>query len=103
MRNFVRPIVLVAAFATLAGVTSQAQAQRRPDSLTMSCAAAKSIVDRAGAVVMQSGPNIYDRYVSHGGHCTLSEETIPAFIPSADNRACFVGYTCREKEDVSDP
>lgn len=103
MRRSFRLFFLTASLAGLAFALSPAHAQRRPDSLTMSCAAAKSLVDRAGAVVMQSGPNIYDRYVSHGGHCTLSEETIPAFVPSADSRACFAGYTCREKEDVNDP
>lgn len=103
MRYFLRPAVMVLASIILTAVISPSQAQRRPDSLTMSCAAAKSLVDWAGAVVMQSGPNIYDRYVSHGGHCTRSEETIPAFVPSADSRVCFAGYTCREKEDVNDP
>lgn len=69
-------------------------AQARPDTTTMSCNAAASLVNTRGAVVLGSGPSIYDRYVEDRGFCQIDEDTEPAFVPTADNRQCFVGYHC---------
>jgi len=95
------------ALVTLAGLgifaAMPAQAQGRPDSMSMSCSAARALVQRSGAIVMQSGPGIYDRYVDHRGFCTISEEVDPAYIRTRDSRQCFVGFTCREREDQVDP
>lgn len=82
-----------AAGAALAAMTSGA-AMARPDSLAMTCAAAAGLVSSQGAVVMGTGPNIFDRYVSSLRYCSGSEQLKPEWIKTKDNPQCFVGYTC---------
>lgn len=82
-----------AAGATLAAIAS-GPALARPDSLTMTCAAAAGMVSSQGAVVMGTGPNIFDRYVISLRYCAGSEQLKPEWIKTKDNPQCFVGYTC---------
>ena len=83
----------------LAALSAPAQAQRRPDTTAMSCAAAQALVARSGAIVLGTGGSTYDRFVRHRGFCTPSESTEPAFVRSADSPACFVGDRCIEKRN----
>jgi hypothetical protein len=76
-------------------LASAAHAQSRPNSLTMSCAAIGRLVQQQGTVVLGTGAFSYDRYVSGGNACGPAERPDPAWIPSADNQQCFVGYRCR--------
>lgn len=76
-----------------------AQAQNRPDSLLMSCASARSLVSTRGAVVLGSGPDIYDRYVATQGFCQRDEMTKPGWVATSDTRQCFVGYVCARIDD----
>lgn len=85
------------AIAFIFALPAVAVAQRRPDSTRMSCVAAQSIVERSGAIVLGTGGPTYDRFVVHRGFCTPSEDIEPAFVPSGDNPACFVGYRCVER------
>ncbi len=85
----------LAALSGLAFLTTAAAAQQRPYSPRLSCGAAKQIVLRSGAVVMGTGPDLYDRYVSNAGQCGTFEDAITAFVPTGDNPQCFVGYQCR--------
>ncbi len=73
-----------------------ASAQGRPDTTHMSCAQARGLVVARGAIVLGTGPNLYDRYVDHRGFCTPTEETKPAFVRSGDAPQCFIGYRCEE-------
>lgn len=79
--------------ATLAAMTSNG-ALARPDSLTMTCAAAAGLISSQGAVVMGTGPNIFDRYVISIRYCSGFEQLKPEWIKTKDNPQCFVGYTC---------
>lgn len=85
-------ILLAAALATV--VAGEAAAQGRPDSLRMSCAGARGLIASRGAVVLGTGPNLYDRYVSSQAFCLPDEVTRPAWVATADNRQCFIGYRC---------
>ena len=87
-----RPRLLVLPFVLLA---SAAHAQSRPNSLTMSCAAIGRLVQQQGAVVLGTGPLSYDRYVGGGNSCGPAERPDPAWIPSADQPQCYVGYRWR--------
>jgi hypothetical protein len=69
-------------------------AQGRPNTTTMSCKAAAGLVAAHGAIVLSTGQWTYDRYVEDQGFCQRDEATRPAFVPTADNRQCFIGYTC---------
>ncbi|MDB5650399.1 MAG: hypothetical protein JWL62_1919 [Hyphomicrobiales bacterium] len=44
-------------------------AQGRPDTLRMSCGTAAALVKRSGAIVLGTGPDIFDRYVSSHAYC----------------------------------
>ncbi|MDB5544972.1 MAG: hypothetical protein JWO64_2121 [Hyphomicrobiales bacterium] len=74
-----------------------AEAQGRPDTLAMPCATAAGIVKSAGAIVLGTGPNIYDRYVATRAFCQRDEEMVPRWTAARDNPACFVGYVCERK------
>ncbi|QJP13400.1 hypothetical protein G3545_06855 [Starkeya sp. ORNL1] len=72
-------------------------AEARPDSLRMSCAATYGLVQRSGAVVIGTGPNLYERFVTDAGYCELTQTTEPAWIPTGDNPQCLVGKRCIER------
>jgi hypothetical protein len=76
-------------------LASTAQAQSRPNSLTMSCAAVGRLVEQQGTVLLGTGTFSYDRYVSSGNSCGPAERPDPAWVRSADSQQCFVGYRCR--------
>src|SRR4051794_32066522 len=91
--SMVQRYVILLAVALL---PSLAAAQPRPDTLAMSCAQVHALVVRAGTFVVGSGPNIYDRYVSGQQFCYPTQYAQDAFVRSADNPQCFIGYRCRE-------
>jgi hypothetical protein len=88
-----KKILLVAALVSLTAATAAAQG-RRPDTRAMSCRQASALVQARGAVVLTTGPDLYDRYVRDGGFCARDLTTEPAYVPSADTPQCFVGYRC---------
>jgi hypothetical protein len=73
-----------------------AAAQERPNSLEMTCAQTAGIVASQGYAIIGTGPNVYDRYVSSRAYCTQTEINEPAFVATADQRRCFIGYTCKD-------
>ncbi|HSI39889.1 MAG TPA: hypothetical protein VLA00_05000 [Xanthobacteraceae bacterium] len=82
---------------TLAALASPALAQARPDSLSLSCDALSRLVRQNGAVVIGTGPNIFDRYVRDAGFCPQPQTVQPSWLQSADTAQCFVGYRCRDR------
>ncbi|MCB5173590.1 hypothetical protein [Microvirga lenta] len=72
-----------------------AWSQTRPNTTAMSCAQAAGLVRSQGAIVLNTGPYTYDRFVSGGGFCAVTEGYETAWAPTADNPQCFVGYRCR--------
>jgi hypothetical protein len=76
---------------------SEAWAQGRPVSTTLTCSRAAGLVASQGAVVLGTGVYTYDRYVSSSSSCTLGETIEPAWVPTVDNLQCFVGYQCRQR------
>jgi hypothetical protein len=88
--------VAVLATASLA-LSSGADAQRRPDTTGMTCAAARALVQSSGAIVIGTGGHTFDRLVRHRGFCTPSETTEVVFAPTRDNPACYVGDRCVER------
>ncbi|WP_262268681.1 hypothetical protein [Microvirga yunnanensis] len=76
-------------------IATEAWSQTRPVSTAMSCSRAAGLVAAQGAVVLGTGPYTYDRYVSGTNRCALGETIEPAWVPTADNPQCFVGYQCR--------
>ena len=83
------------ALTALIAATSTASAAPRPDVSQMSCAQAQSLIRQQGAVVATTGPQTYRRFVSDIRFCDAGNHYLhPAFTPTADDRSCYVGYTC---------
>ncbi|MHC5653088.1 hypothetical protein [Stappia sp.] len=87
----------IAGTATLvAGLTfaPQEAAAQRPDLRQMSCAQARNLVARRGAVVMTTGRYTYERFVAGPRWCDHWETVAPRAAATRDNPRCVVGYIC---------
>ncbi len=89
----------VIAAGLVAGWASAASAQSRPDSLGMTCQQASALVRSRGALVLGTGPNVYDRYVADGRFCNFPDVAEPAWVATRDKRQCMVGYRCKPATD----
>ena len=69
----------IAGLALNASVAETAAAQSRLDTTRMSCASARALVLRQGAIVLGSGPSIFDRYVASRAYCMSTEQIEAAF------------------------
>lgn len=89
-----RAFVLAIAFALPAATALEA----RQSTTRLSCAAAGNLVSSSRAIVLDTGPGTYDRFVSDRGQC-LGQETIrPAWAATRDNPQCVVGFVCIPRE-----
>lgn len=95
MRAFLLAVPLLLA-SLLLSLATPSMAQARPDSLATRCADLQALVRREGAVVIGTGPNLYDRFVADPGYCA-SQRSEPAWIPARDVKQCLVGQRCRER------
>jgi hypothetical protein len=96
-------VVAAVIVAGLAGAAAcgPVQAQGRPDSLAMSCAQVQGLVRSRGAVILGTGPYIYDRIVVDRRFCApLTDGTRPAWVRARDTGRCFAGYTCVPIQDA---
>jgi hypothetical protein len=87
-------VILTVGFSLAAAA---AVAQTRPSTPSLPCARAAALVQTQGAIVLGTGGYTYDRFVSGGNYCALGEFADGAWVPSADNPQCFVGYRCRNR------
>ncbi|KZL05909.1 hypothetical protein ACQU0X_09365 [Pseudovibrio ascidiaceicola] len=55
---------------------------------------AKSLVQDKGAIVLSTGPGLYDRYVANASYCATHEETERAYVVTKDSNHSLIGYTC---------
>lgn len=86
--------IFLGAALALAGMASGALAQSRPLTSRLSCGDARGLVAARGAIVLNTSALTYDRYVASAGSCGLGERTEPAWVPTADNPQCSIGYRC---------
>jgi hypothetical protein len=92
------------AIILMLGVSAEANAQsRRPDTLRMTCQQAAALVQSHGTIVLGTGPNLYDRYVTSCRFCYDSEYLLPSWVQTADNAQCFVGYHCDTQSQLAEP
>ncbi len=78
--------------------TSASQASgHRPDTRYLSCGAAISLVQNAGAIILSTGPHLYDKYVANHYYCSIDQALERAYAPTTDTHRCKIGYRCREK------
>ena len=84
---------------TLTLVTRTAAAQVGPPTSQRTCSANRQLVMRDGAVVLDTGPMTYARFVRSGAECTVDQFPEPAWVPSSNNPQCFIGYRCKDGSD----
>jgi hypothetical protein len=90
--------------AGLLSASCAAAQGRRPDTLQMTCRQAAGLVHAQGSIVLGTGPDIYDRYSTGCGFCPDMSYLAAAFLRTADNPQCFVGYRCaNEPSPVGSP
>lgn len=63
------------------------------------CGANRQLVMKEGAVVLDTGPSTYARFVRSGAECTVDQFPEPAWVPSSNNPQCFIGYRCKDGSD----
>ncbi len=68
----------------LAGLTLPSIAEARPDVRSMTCKQLQAFVMKNGAVVMNTGPRTYNRFVYHRGFCLYSERAGTAWVDASD-------------------
>ena len=92
----------IALCAALIAAPGAVQAQARPSTTEMTCAGASALVASHGAVVLNTGPRTYDRFVSSHFFCQYDETLEPVWAPTADAAQCLVGYRCRPQPPLFD-
>jgi hypothetical protein len=90
--------MLIPALA-LAFMATAAAAQVGPPTSQRPCSANRQLVLRDGAVVLDTGPTTYARFVKSGAECLVGQFPEPAWVPSSNNPQCFIGYRCRDSAD----
>jgi hypothetical protein len=96
LRRFSAAFVLA-----LIAASPNAWAQSHPLTLRMSCAQAQGLVASQRAIVLNTGPLTYDRYVRSSGSCAGGETLDPAWVPTADTAQCPIGYRCAPRSSLS--
>ncbi len=75
-------------------VASLSAAHARPDTRAMTCKQAQTLVERSGGIVLNTGQRTYDRFVSSLRYCLQGEALRSRWVPTKDERNCFIGYSC---------
>ena len=84
--------------AALALAATGAVAQPRPSTQAMTCGQTQALVASRGAVVLNTSPTTYDRFVASRAFCQFNETIQPIWAPTRDTPQCPIGYRCREAD-----
>jgi hypothetical protein len=80
-------------------IATAAVAQVGPPTSQRTCSANRQLVLREGAVVLDTSPSTYARFVKSGAECLVGQFPEPSWVPSSNNPQCFIGYRCRDSSD----
>ncbi len=95
-----RGVAAMSAFTVaLVLATGPASAQRRPDTLTMTCQQVGDLVRARGAIILGTGPNVFDRYVADGRFCSINEVAAPSPLRTRDSASCRSASRCVPRRD----
>jgi len=97
----VTPRLIPAAMAALALLAATESAAARPDTRTLTCDGARSLVQSRGAVVVSTGRYTYDRAVSDQRYCDRGEIVETFIAPTLDNPRCRIGGYCKSRAPIS--
>ena len=84
----------LALVSVLAATLTAAEAQPRISAQSLTCGQARALVRAHGAVVLNTGPVTYERFVASSAFCERGEMTEPAWARTADATQCFIAYRC---------
>ncbi|KAB0265686.1 hypothetical protein, partial [Microvirga brassicacearum] len=79
MIRFALPILAFVLCATAATAQIGPPTSQRP------CAANRALVVKDGAVVLDTGPSTYARFVNSAAKCLVDQFPEPAWVPSSNN------------------
>ncbi|AYG65808.1 MULTISPECIES: hypothetical protein [unclassified Rhizobium] len=91
----------------IASAATPALAISRYNSMSMTCAEARAVINRERAVIMRyparrtSNMTLYDRYVANADSCDNGYYAYQDYLPTKDRASCPV-YTCRPATDLDD-
>lgn len=91
------------AAALAIGLSTGAIAQGRTYTRTFTCSALKAFVARAGNAVLASSDLAYETVHRDSGACKQDETGAPAYAPTLDVSACFVGWRCKQHNSDAGP
>ena len=83
-----------AATIALLAVLAASSASARPSVYTMTCAQAQAFVKKQGAVVANTGPQTFERFVVDQRGCDREQVAWPAYGRTRDNPQCLIGMKC---------
>ncbi len=67
----------------------------------MACNQVRELVFGSGAIVITTGDRKFERFVESQRFCQpVDEVSVPAFVETRDNPECWIGYVCRNRDDV---
>lgn len=89
-----REAILIVVAASSFVFAAPISAEARPDTRTLSCAQAKALVDREGAITLSTGDVTYQRFVAGSSQCRPLGVARTAYAPTRDDRNCRL-QTCR--------
>ena len=93
----------VQTFAALLASSVPCLAQPRPSAPALPCAEVARLVTTQGAVVLSTGAQTYDRYVSTRGFCPRSTYARPAYVATRDAPQCYIGFYCSSAPPLFGP
>lgn len=73
-------------------------AQSRPDLRSLTCDEAVNLVQSKGKVIFTTGDFTYEQIVSTRRYCQPGQVVQTSKLPTVDEKRCWIGYTCRERE-----
>lgn len=90
-----RTVMALAGFAMASLAAGHALA--RPDTRTMTCSQAQTMVQQFNSIVLTTGQNTYSRFVKGQGFCEPGQVTARATAPTMDTKKCAVGFRCQDR------
>jgi hypothetical protein len=79
------PLLLVAASA----------AAQRPSTLNMTCGEASDLIASQGEIVLTTGANTFERFVTGPGGCRVGEHAETGYAQTSDRNRCRLHYICK--------
>ncbi len=92
MKKLALTLSMLVAVSVASG--AQAMTSSKVDSSQHSSSQLQQMIKEHGSLILQTGPGLFDRYVSSRAQCSSHEDTRAAYVATIDSDNAFVGYRC---------